>query len=76
MKAIELTAVVGEDRKLTVQLPPDIAPGLHQIVVVVAELSSKRPQAWTMDDWPIHDAGLVDASFTMRREDLYGDDGR
>jgi hypothetical protein len=41
MKAIELTAVVGEDRKLTVQLPPDIAPDPHQIVVVVAELSGK-----------------------------------
>jgi hypothetical protein len=29
-----------------------------------------------MDDWPVHDAGLVDANFTMRREELYGDDGR
>jgi hypothetical protein len=76
MKAIELTAVVGEDRKLTVQLPPDIAPGPHQVVVVVAELSRKQPKVWTMDDWPVHDAGLVDANFTMRREDLYGDDGR
>jgi hypothetical protein len=29
-----------------------------------------------MDDWPVHDAALADPSFTMRREDLYGDDGR
>jgi hypothetical protein len=35
MKAIETTAVVGDDRRLTVQLPLDVAPGPHQIVVVV-----------------------------------------
>jgi hypothetical protein len=75
MKSIETTVVVGDDRKLTVQLPPDVAPGPHQIVVVVDALK-ERPQAMTMADWPIHDAALVDPNFTMRREELYGDDGR
>lgn len=75
MKTIETTALVGDDRKLTVQLPPDV-PGPHQIVVVVDEPLSKQPQAWTTADWPVHDAALVDPSFTMRREDLYGDNGR
>ncbi len=76
MKAIETTGVVGEDRKLTVQLPLDVAPGPHQIVVVVDGPRSERPQTWTMDDWPVHDAAFVDPNFTMRREELYGDDGR
>jgi hypothetical protein len=76
MKAIETTAVVGNDGKLTVQLPPDVAPGPHQIVVVVDGPRRERPHAWTIDDWPIHDAALVDPNFTMRREELYGDDGR
>jgi hypothetical protein len=35
MKAIETTAIVGDDRTVTVQLPPDIAPGRHRIMVVV-----------------------------------------
>jgi hypothetical protein len=76
MKAIETTAMVGDDRKLTVQLPADVAPGPHQIVVVIDGAPSERPQTWTMDDWPVHDAALVDPNFTMRREELYGDDGR
>lgn len=75
MKAIEMTAVVGDDRTLTVQLPPDVAPGPHQIVLVIDGLNERR-QALIMADWPIHDAALVDPNFTMRREDLYGDDGR
>lgn len=37
---------------------------------------SERPQSWTTDDWPVHDAALVDPNFTMRREELYGDNGR
>jgi hypothetical protein len=76
MKAIETTALVGDDHKVTVQLPPDIAPGPHHIVILVDGPRSDRPQAWTMDDWPVHDGGLVDPNFTMRREELYGDDGR
>jgi hypothetical protein len=76
MKTIETTAVVGADRKLTVQLPPEVAPGPHQVVVVVEGALSERPQTWTMDDWPVHDAALVDPNFTMRREELYGDNGR
>jgi hypothetical protein len=76
MKAIQTTAVVGDDRKVTVQLPPDIAPGPHQLVVVVDVPGSEPPRSWTMEDWPVHDAALADPNFTMRREELYGDDGR
>ncbi len=76
MKTIETTALVGDDRKLTVQVPPDVAPGPHQILVVIDVPRSARPQTWTMDDWPVHDAALADPNFTMRREELYSDDGR
>jgi hypothetical protein len=76
MKTIETTAVIGEDRKMTVQLPPDVPPGPHQIVIVVEGSLDEPRQAWTMDDWPAHDATLADPNFTMRREDLYGDIGR
>ena len=76
MKMIETIAIVGDDRKLTVQLPPDVAPGPHQVVVVVDGPPSQRPHSWTMADWPMHDATLVNPHFSMRREELYGDDGR
>jgi hypothetical protein len=76
MKTIQTMAVIGEDRTLTVRLPPEIAPGPHQIVVVVEGPVTEPRHAWTIDDWPVHDAGLVDPNFSMRREELYGDDGR
>ncbi len=76
MRTIETTAVVGNDRKVTVQLPPEIAPGPHQVVLVVDGPLDERPQTWTIADWPVHDAALVDPNFTMRREELYGDNGR
>jgi hypothetical protein len=76
MKTIETMAVVGDDRRLTLQLPPDVALGPHQIVIVVDGPPNDQPQAWTLDDWPVHDAALIDPNFTMRREEMYGDDGR
>jgi hypothetical protein len=48
----------------------------HQVIVVVDGPRGQQPSAWTMADWPAHDATLTDPNFTMRREELYGDDGR
>jgi hypothetical protein len=44
MKTIETTALVVDDRKITVQLPPDVATGPHQIVVVVDGQRNERSQ--------------------------------
>ena len=76
MKAIETTVIVGADHKVTLELPPDVAPGPHQVIVVVDGAQSQQRSSWTIADWPVHDAGLTDPDFTMRREDLYGDSGR
>lgn len=76
MKAIETIALVGDDRRVTVQLPADVAPGTHRLVVVVEEPLSHSRQPWTMNDWPVHDARLTDPDFAMHREELYGDNGR
>ena len=35
MTRIETTAVIGEDRTLTVQLPAHVTPGEHKLVVLV-----------------------------------------
>ena len=34
MKTIETIASVGEDRKLMVQLPAEVPPGDHRVVVI------------------------------------------
>lgn len=74
MKTIETTAVIGEDRILRVQLPPDVTPGRRQVAVVIdqpAAAMSKR-----LDDFPTIDVGPWPDSLSISREDIYGDGGR
>lgn len=74
MKTIETTAVIGEDRMLKVQLPQDVTPGRHQVAVVIDEPSA--PASRSLDDFPTIDVGPWPAGLSLRREDMYGDDGR
>jgi hypothetical protein len=75
MRTIETTALVGEDRKLTVQLPAEINPGHHHVVVVIEEDGAPpaQPAPLRFSAYPV---GLAVDHFTFRREELYGDDGR
>jgi hypothetical protein len=76
MRALTVTAVVRPDHTLTVQVPADIPPGTHQVVVVLQEDASPPRRDRFTADWPVHQSGPVDANMTFRREDIYGDDGR
>lgn len=37
MKTIETTATVNSDGTMTLQAPPDVAPGEHRVVLVIDE---------------------------------------
>jgi hypothetical protein len=76
MKTITTTAVIGPDRVLTVQLPPDVPPGRHEVVVVVNGVPAAPPPGPSLANWPRHDDVAWPADLSLRREDLYGDDGR
>ena len=76
MRAVTATAIVRADHMLTVQVPADIPPGVHEIVVVLQEEASHPQPEQLFKDWPAHEVGLVDPTMTFRRENLYGDDGR
>jgi hypothetical protein len=80
VKAIEATVTVTTDGKITIQLPPDIPPGEHQIVLVIDEesvtkekrlVSQRKHLPLKFSAYPV---GLVKESLTFRRKDLYGDD--
>jgi hypothetical protein len=72
MKTITTTADIGPDRVLTVQLPPDVPPGRHEVVVVLngAVVTPVPPLS------PPYPLAERDPSVTFGREELYGDDGR
>ncbi len=75
MKTIETVATVTPEGTLTVQVPSDIPPGEHEVVVVIEEqLIGKKPRAPLELTGRL--VGLEADSFTYRREDLYGDEGR
>jgi hypothetical protein len=80
VKTIETTVTVTADGKVTLQLPPDIPPGEHQIVLIIDEkpvpekavTKEKRPPL----NFPVITVGSWPADLSLRREDMYGDDGR
>ena len=73
MKAIETIITVATDRTGVLHLPDDVAPGRHEAIIVFEEppVSPRRPL-----DLPTHDVGPWPANLSLRREDMYGDDGR
>jgi hypothetical protein len=76
MTTIQTTIVVDEQRRATIQLPPQVTPGPHQAVVVIDEPAAAQAQP-TMADFPRHEIPWpFPEGFTFRREEMYGDDGR
>jgi hypothetical protein len=72
MRTIETTAIITEDGQLTLQVPPDISPGQHRVVVVIDE-QFVSPSKRSSLQFSTHPVGLVSPDLTFRREDLYGD---
>ncbi len=80
MNAIKVSVTVTPDGQLRVQseVQPGLAPGEYQGVLVLAEQvvaeaekSTRPPLDFPVDDWGPWPEGL-----SLRREDMYGDDGR
>ena len=42
MRAIQTRATVTSDGKLTIDVPSDVAPGEHQVIVVIDEMPSQE----------------------------------
>lgn len=76
MRTIETMAMITAEGLLTVQVPPEIPPGAHQVVLVIDESPQLPPEPCTLEDFPTWDCGPWPADLSLRREDMYGDDGR
>ena len=73
MRTIETQAEITSGGILTARVATDLAPGQHQVVIVIDDekrvASPRQPLRFAA-----HPVGLVSDDFTFRREDLYGDD--
>jgi hypothetical protein len=76
MKTIETTIEVDVGHRATIQLPADISPGVHPVVMVIDEQTVARPASRSLTDFPVIDVGPWPEGLSLRREDMYGDDGR
>jgi hypothetical protein len=76
MRTLELIGQVERDGRLTVQLPSDIPPGEHQIVLVIDERPITPSESCALDDFPVDDYGPWPEGLSLRREDMYGKWGR
>ena len=83
MKAVE-TIAISTNGTLTVQVPTDLPAGKHRVVLVIDEGDSREPVIpESTGSFPIGPLGLhlypydlPEELGTLRREDLYGEDGR
>ena len=76
MLTLQTKVRVTEDGTLEVRVPATaLPPGEHEAVIVVSMPTQRPEPRFRVADLPVHDVPW-DGSVSLRREDLYGDDGR
>lgn len=86
MLTLTIAAKVDENGIVTLQVPPQVSPGYHKMVVVIEETSlvgkmSNLQGSELMEQeatvmLPTYNVGPWPENFSLRREDLYDDWGR
>jgi hypothetical protein len=69
---IRTRVLVGADHTITGTAPNDVPAGEHEAVITVVHRPAKR---FRLADMPTHETPW-DGSISLRRIDMYGDDGR
>jgi hypothetical protein len=70
MGEVRARVIVGLDHRISGMAPADVPPGEHEVTITVTP-----PRRFRLVDMPVHDTPW-DGSVSLRREDMYGDDGR
>ena len=74
MNEIRTRIQVGPDHTITGVAPPDVPPGEYVATITIS--TPPIPQKPSrVAGLPVHDIPW-DGSISLRREDMYGDDGR
>ena len=64
---------VADDGSITGHVPGNVPPGEHAAAITVAEPAGEQAASW---DLPVDDCGPWPSGVTLRREEIYGEDGR
>ena len=78
MTEIRAKILVGPDHRISGTAPDEIPPGEHEVVIAVPPIppGHKAKKPFKVEDLPSHDLGPWPEGLSLRREDIYGDDGR
>jgi len=71
MKTVKLEVDIPANRELRVVLPDDVPAGRSTVTLLIDSAGQRPPL-----ELPVHDFGPWPDHLSLRREDLYGDDGR
>jgi hypothetical protein len=74
---VDTVVVIEDDRKLVLQLPPDVTTGRHRVVAMVEEAPATA-SAETFAEWsfPVTADAEWPDDMPLSRDLMYGDDGR
>jgi hypothetical protein len=78
MTEIRTRILVGPDHRITGTAPAVVPPGEHEVSIDVASVPARQPPSAPLDaeDLPTHDLGPWPEGLSLRREDIYDEDGR
>jgi hypothetical protein len=76
MRKIETTLMITEQGKGIVTLPSDLEPGQYKVSITIEDQPATTKQTREPLDIPVLDLGPWPEGVPLRREDMYGDDGR
>lgn len=74
MTEIKARIRVADDHSISGTAPEGVPPGEHEVAIAVATATEPK-RRFSVKDMPVHDTPWDD-SISLRREDMYGDDGR
>ncbi len=70
---------VHADHTITGIAPPDVPAGEHEVTIPIPLGPARRPakkKPFNVGDLPTHDLGPWPEGLRLRREEIYGEDGR
>jgi hypothetical protein len=76
IRTIETIAIVGEDRRLVLQLPIDVPVGRHRVIAVLDEAPESTGLAGASWRFPVVADAHWPADMPLTRAEMYDDHGR
>ena len=73
MNEVRARIRIGSDHRISGLAPPEVPPGEHEVTISLRPIRKRKN--FRLADLPMHQTPW-DGSISLRREDMYGDDGR